>query len=341
MRGEAGARRSRSRSAWPRSSRSSPASCRRLRREQGQAAAGAGRPDAEERRPGRADRVQGAAGLQAARPGPGGPRPHAQGRHRVGSRGSQLLVGSTGAKDATLLPASFKEALGLLPGDSLDFAAVKLGPDGIQAFRYPDLAPKDFDKRVTLYVSPNSDGVMTVACLAPAGDSGFKSQCEAVADTMQVSGGKAFPVGPDPAYAKLVGNTFNKLDGDVAKGTKALNKNGASFRAQAAAARDIQAAYNAAAKKLRGADTGPADTAANAALVSALAANANAWKKAGAAAARKDKKGSRAPRARSSRRGRSSPRRCRGCRPAGTRSVVGRPPRELGSRVRANVTKFA
>ena len=108
---------------------------------------------------------------------------------------------------------------------------------------------------------------------------------------MQVSGGKAFPVGPDPAYAKLVGNTFNKLDGDVAKGTKALNKNGASFRAQAAAARDIQAAYNAAAKKLRGADTGPADTAANAALVTALTANANAWKKAAAAAARKDKKG--------------------------------------------------
>jgi hypothetical protein len=131
---------------------------------------------------------------------------------------------------------------------------------------------------------------MTVACLAPAGDNGFAGQCEAVADTLQVSGGKAFPVGADPAYAKLVGSTFKKLDGDVAKGIKALNKSGANFRAQAAAARNVQDAYVAAGKKLRGAETGPADRSANAAIVTALGANANAWKKAAAAAARKDKK---------------------------------------------------
>ena len=238
-----------------------------------------------------------------------------------GSGDRAVLVGSTDAKDATLLPASFKEALGLLPGDNLDFAAVKLGPDGLQAFRYPDLAPKDFDKRVTVYASPNSEGVMTVACLAPAGDSGFKGQCESVADTMKVSGGKAFPVGPDPAYAKLVGNDVLQARRRRRQGHEGAQQDGASFRAQAAAARDIQAAYGAAAKRLRGRGDRPGRHAANAALVTALDGERERVEEGAAPRPRaRTSRASRAPRARSSRRGRSSPRRSRACRPGSGQS---------------------
>jgi hypothetical protein len=168
---------------------------------------------------------------------------------------------------------------------------VKLGPDDLQAYRYENLEPAGSSRRVTVYASPTSEGVATVACLAPPADAeAFKRECEGIADTLQIASGKPFPVGPDPAYGKLLDTTFSRLDRQVASGRKALARDGAQFRAQAAAARDIQAAYGAAAKRLRGAEVSPANTVINAALVQRLRASAAAWKQAGGAASRKQKR---------------------------------------------------
>jgi hypothetical protein len=77
----------------------------------------------------------------------------------------------------------------------------------------------------------------------------------------------------------------------VADGRKALGKAKTTFRAQAAAARQIQGAYAVAARTLKAAEISPADRAINAELVARLDAAAAAWKATAGAAAKKDKRG--------------------------------------------------
>jgi hypothetical protein len=206
--------------------------------------------------------------------------------------GRAVAFGQATANDSTLLPADFQVAAGLEPDDLRERTAVKLGPDSLQAYRYEGLKPAGTDRQVTVYASPTSAGVATVACLAPPADAAaFKADCEAIANTLQLNSGNAFPVGPDPAYAKTLGTTFAKLDKQVAKGRQALGKDKTTFRQQGAAARDIQAAYAAAAKQLRNAEISPADRTINRRIVERLGAATAAWKKAAAAAVKKDKRG--------------------------------------------------
>jgi hypothetical protein len=211
----------------------------------------------------------------------------------AGSRGDRTIaVGTVDADDSTLLPGALRQALGLGSGDVPDRTAVSLGPDELQAYRYENLQPEGSDEAMTLYVSPNSKGVAAVACLAPPADlEAFRTECEGVADTLQVSGGRAFPVGPDPAYAKTLGGTFGTLERKVAKGRGALRRNGAEFGQQARAAGDIRTAYAEAAAKLRKADVSPSDASINAAIAGRLGDAAATWKQAAEEARAKDKAG--------------------------------------------------
>ena len=206
--------------------------------------------------------------------------------------GKAVEFGMAKANDSTLLPLEFRRQLGLAAGEVPDRVAVKLGPDDIQAYRYAGLQPQGFDRTVTVYAAPTSAGVATVACLAPAeAAEGFGPECEGIADTLQVSDAKTFPVGPNPAYAKTLNQTLNQLDRRVAAGRAALSRDGATFRAQARAAGDIQAAYAEAAKQLKQAETSPADATINDALVERLTDAKEAWKKAASAASDKNKGG--------------------------------------------------
>ena len=243
------------------------------------------------------DRARGAQGLAGAGDGPGDPRARAGRRRRLRPRAaataaSAVEFGMVDADDSTLLLQGFRKQLGLGQGEVPERTAVKLGPDDIQAYRYAGLQPEGFDRTVTLYAAPTSAGVATVACMAPAeAAEGFGPECEGIADTLQVSDAKAFPVGPDPAYAKTVNRTLNQLDRRVAAGRKALGRDGATFRAQARAAGNIQAAYADAAKQLSRAETSPADRTVNQGLVDSLTASKEAWKKAASAASDKNKGG--------------------------------------------------
>jgi Protein kinase domain len=205
--------------------------------------------------------------------------------------GRAVAIGMADARDSTLLPQDFRAALGLDAGQVPERTAVALGPDEIQAYRYAGLKPDGIDRRVTLYVAPTTEGVATVACLAPpAQAAAFGPECEAIADTLTLDSAKPFPVGPDPGYAKALSASFGALDRKVARGRAALARKGTTYRAQSAAAGRIADAYAGAADKLRGTRTSPADVLINKAITQRLDAAGRAWKRAEAAAKRKDKR---------------------------------------------------
>ena len=206
-----------------------------------------------------------------------------------------VAVGLAEADDETLLPDAFQRELGLGEDEIPDRTPVKLGEDGLQAYRYENLKPAGFDRNVTLYAAPTTEGVVTVACLAqPADAKAFKPGCEAIANTLSPAAGDPFPVGPDPAYAKTLGATFGALGDRVTAGRRAINADNTTFRRQASASRRIARGYSAAADKLEGTATSPADKPINTALVARLNAAAAAWRDAAGAARRRDKDGFRA-----------------------------------------------
>jgi len=206
--------------------------------------------------------------------------------------GRAVALGKADADDSTLLPQAFRGAVGTEDGSVPDRTPVKLGPDDLEAYRYEGLKPTGADRQVTVYASPTSEGVATVACLAPPADAAaFKAECEAIADTLQITSGKPFGVGPDAEFAKVLGATFAKLGDQVANGRKEISRDKATFKSQAAAARDVQAAYTAAAKRLGNTEISPADRTIRGELVARLKASAGAWKRTAREAASKDKQG--------------------------------------------------
>ena len=60
-----------------------------------------------------------------------------------------VAVGLAEADDQTLLPDAFQRELGLGEGEIPDRTPVKLGEDGLQAFRYENLDPAGSDRKVT------------------------------------------------------------------------------------------------------------------------------------------------------------------------------------------------
>jgi hypothetical protein len=189
-----------------------------------------------------------------------------------------------GAANSTLLPAGFREALGGDPGSVPKRDAVRLSDNELQAYRYESLKPKGLDQPVTVFTTPTSEGVATLACIAPGPD------CEAVANTLKLNKGTAFPVGPSKEYAADLSKQLGALDKKVSGGRAAL-KSGKTGKAQGKAAHDVGAAYLSASKSLGGLKLSPADQAANAQLADAMKETGTAYRKLGSAAQKGDKGG--------------------------------------------------
>ncbi len=197
----------------------------------------------------------------------------------MASGGESVVAGQVkqGAANSTLLPAAFLQALGLDAGELPPRQAVRLADNKIEAYRYANLRPKGITKPVTLYTAPTSAGVATVACVDPSAD------CESIANTLKLNGGKAFPVGPSKEYASTLSKTLGGLDKKVQSGRKAL-RGAKTPKAQAAAAKQLSSAYKSASSTLSKAEVSPADAAANQELVSALKQTGNAYGKLASAA---------------------------------------------------------
>ena len=204
-----------------------------------------------------------------------------------GAKGGQSVVlgqVKEGAANPTLLPAGFLDALGLDAGEVPPREAVQLSRAKLQAYRYENLRPRGLDDPVTLFTVPTSEGVATLACVDPGAD------CEAIANTLKLNAGTAFPVGPSKEYAAGLGNMLGALNKKVKSGRKAL-RGAKTPKAQASAAARLASAYGSAAKSVAGLKVSPADAAVNAQLAAALKETGEAYGKLAAAARSGSKSG--------------------------------------------------
>ncbi len=211
----------------------------------------------------------------------------------------QLAVGARGASSANALAAGTTDATGpaLLPSTFLDRLpatpkrddAVKLGD--LSAYRYAGLRPEGFDGRLTVYVSPTSAGVVTVACTATAADAkAFLPDCEEVAGSLKLVEGKAFALGADDDYLGKLDKAIDQLNSDrerdVAKLRKAKSQGG-----QATAAATLSKDYARAETALAGTEVSPAVADASASVTRAISSTQSAYNRMASAARNDSSKG--------------------------------------------------
>ena len=165
----------------------------------------------------------------------------------AGGKDGQLVAGSVNATGPTLLPAALLARLDPSPKAN---DPVRLG--SLQAYRYKDLRPKGVNGTLTVFATPTTDGVATVACVTPPGTEGsFSTDCERVAGTLRLAGAKPYSLGPSDAYAATLGKTISRLDSASAPAARRL-KSADTPSAQASAATDLAAAYRDASRRCRG-----------------------------------------------------------------------------------------
>jgi hypothetical protein len=200
-----------------------------------------------------------------------------------GVRGALLVAGTTDASGSTLLPLAFLDTLPEPPTAE----TVRLGE--LQAYRYAGLQPEGSAGSLTVYAAPTTNGVATIVCQAPAGDAGgeFLSECERVAASVQLTGGRALPLGPSEDYARALNSALADLDSARRAGSRRLRDAGTPD-AQATAARRLAGAYERAAGRLSRAPAGPAERVSHQAIVTAVRGTGRAYERLGAAAARGD-----------------------------------------------------
>jgi hypothetical protein len=194
-----------------------------------------------------------------------------------GPKGATIAFGKADASAAnsTLLPDDLRTAE-LPAGTPADLS------DGVQALRYDNL--KLGDKTGSVFAVPTTNGVATLACIAPT------ETCSAIASSLRITDGKAFPVGPSTTYSADLERTLGRLEKQEKSAASALDKAG-KRTSQVAATGKLASAYSGAASSLRKLDHSPADTLLNAQLVAALTTAGGAYKKAAGDGSRKDRAG--------------------------------------------------
>jgi Protein kinase domain len=197
----------------------------------------------------------------------------------AGEQGRGVIAGMSDAKGPMLLPAAF---LSGLPGKPRDPDKVKLGR--LEALRYEGLQAGGFGGRsLTLFTSPTSSGVATIACYAPPGEgSSFRADCDRVASSLTARGVTTYPVGADPAYAAGISRVFSNLAKRRKAGRTALA--GASTKVgQSQAAASLADTYALARADLGGIETSPVNGPTTAAIGAALQEASRAYKRLAAA----------------------------------------------------------
>jgi hypothetical protein len=183
-----------------------------------------------------------------------------------------------------LLPTAFLSSIGQSASSTPRRTAVRLPAQNLQAWRYRNLTPVGAARQVTVYTVPTSAGVATVVCAAPpARAAGFGAQCDAIAGTLQLRRGTAYPIGPSNAYATSLNGTIGGLQQATQSGEQTLQAS-TTLSGQAAAAQSLATSYDSAAAQLSALKLSPADSATNTQLVGALKGAASAYRAAARAA---------------------------------------------------------
>jgi serine/threonine protein kinase len=192
------------------------------------------------------------------------------------------------ASNGALLPARFLSSTGQSTAAVPRRSAVRLPDQNLEAWRYPGLRPIGNNRQLTVFTVPTSGGVATVACaLPPAAAAAFAGQCDAIAGTLQLRRGRAYPIGPSDTYASALNATIGDLQ-QRSKSAEETIAGSQTLDGQAAGAQAIAEAYESAATQLAALDLSPADSGANARLVRALRGAASAYRRAAAAASAGD-----------------------------------------------------
>ena len=110
----------------------------------------------------------------------------------------------------------------------------------LQAYRYKTLRPRGLDDAVTIFTVPTSAGIATLACVDPGAD------CEAIADTLKLKAGTAFPVGPSKEYAAAARQGARRPGQEGLVRARARSQGAKTPKAQASAAAGLASAYKAA-----------------------------------------------------------------------------------------------
>ena len=198
------------------------------------------------------------------------------------------MVTGKAATNKALLPAAFLDSIGQSTSSVPARSAVRLPAQNLQAWRYRNLRPVGAPRQVTVYTVPTSGGVATVACAAPpARATALGAQCDAIAGTLLLRRGTAYPVGPSDAYATSLNGTIGNLQQATRSGQQSLQSS-TTLAGQAAAAQSLASAYDSAAAQLSALNLSPADRTTNTQLLQALRGAARAYRTAARAATASD-----------------------------------------------------
>ncbi|HUR86718.1 MAG TPA: protein kinase [Solirubrobacteraceae bacterium] len=183
------------------------------------------------------------------------------------------------AVGADLLPRALVQRI---DGGAPDGQPVSLGEH--EALRYAGLRLGG-DRSVTLYATPTAAGSATVACYAPAAaPSGpVVAACERAAASLRLSDGELLPVGPVEAYGTGVRDALERRNRDRATQRAQLAAAG-SRATQAAAAGRLASTADRAERAARGLTVSARDREAHDALVRALSAGGDGYRRMAAAA---------------------------------------------------------
>ena len=191
-----------------------------------------------------------------------------------------LVVGRTVTPDPQLLPRTLLASLPSTPTPQ----TVSLGRATV--YRYLNLSPRGGQTPESVYAMSTTIGTVLGVCIAPKARISFISSCERSLATLALDSGKALPPGPIPAYASSL-NVAIKLLNDVRTTAGTRLRTAPAAKAQAQAANALAGAYAQTAATLSRLDAGPA-SAANSAVVAALALNEAAYRALGRAASLQD-----------------------------------------------------
>jgi hypothetical protein len=188
----------------------------------------------------------------------------------AGNRGA-LVIGVAQTTSATLLPSELLASVHGAPRGE----AIRLG--GLELYRYRDLTPRAATTPETVYVLPTTAGVVLGACELPRyAVSVTNAECERILATLELVKGSSMSLGPSHSYGAALSRAIEQLNATQVK-LRAQLASATSAAGQATAAGLLAKANDRAAEALRHAAPGPAERAANASILAALASSGSAY----------------------------------------------------------------
>jgi hypothetical protein len=185
-----------------------------------------------------------------------------------GGAGSSLTVGLLPGADGTVLPPYLARRAGFVLPD----AAVRIGR--LDALLYGDTRALGYVQSGMLFAGPVQRGTLIGMCKGRA--SSFIVSCEAAMATLRLSRQRSYPVRVSGPLAETLNATVGRLEADRSTGAVGMWR-ASDAGAQAAAARSIAQAYDAAAERLRAAEGGSRDAHTRLVLIGAFERAAGAW----------------------------------------------------------------